>query len=174
MKTEEEFRAKIKEEIAARFVADSDYKFLIDIRKVMMEKVGKLEFSDALLKRIMLLNNEEKGEEYVAENYDKSIEELTWHLIKEQLVEANDIKVEQEDVLKMARETTKAQFAQYGMLSIPDDVLDNYAQEMLKKKETINNLVSRVVEVKLAAALKAQVTLENKNVSMEEFNKMFE
>ena len=68
VKTEEEFRAKIKEEIAARFVADSDYKFLIDIRKVMMEKVGKLEFSDALLKRIMLLNNEEKGEEYVAEN----------------------------------------------------------------------------------------------------------
>jgi len=174
VKTEEEFRAKIKEEIAARFVADSDYKFLIDIRKVMMEKVGKLEFSDALLKRIMLLNNEEKGEEYVAENYDKSIEELTWHLIKEQLVEANEIKVEQEDVLKMARETTKAQFAQYGMLSIPDDVLDNYAQEMLKKKETINNLVSRVVEVKLAAALKAQVTLENKNVSIEEFNKMFE
>ena len=81
VKTEEEFRAKIKEEIAARFVADSDYKFLIDIRKVMMDKVGKLEFSDALLKRIMLLNNEEKGEEYVAENYDKSIEELTWHLI---------------------------------------------------------------------------------------------
>ena len=80
----------------------------------------------------------------------------------------------QEDVLKMARETTKAQFAQYGMLSIPDDVLDNYAQEMLKKKETINNLVSRVVEVKLAAALKAQVTLENKNVSIEEFNKLFE
>ena len=174
VKTEEEFRAKIKEEIAARFVADSDYKFLIDIRKVMMEKVGKLEFSDALLKRIMLLNNEEKGEEYVAENYDKSIEELTWHLIKEQLVEANDIKVEQEDVLKVAKDTTKAQFAQYGMLSVPDDVLDNYVQEMLKKKETVNNLVSRVVEVKLAAALKAQVTLENKNVSIEEFNKMFE
>ena len=174
VKTEEEFRAKIKEEIAARFVADSDYKFLIDVRKVLMDKVGKLEFPDALLKRIMLLNNEEKGEEYVAENYDKSIEELTWHLIKEQLVEANNIKVEQEDVLKMARDTTKAQFAQYGMLSIPDDVLDNYAQEMLKKKETINNLVSRVVEVKLAAALKAQVTLENKSVSIEEFNKMFE
>ena len=174
VKSEEEFRAKIKEEIAARFVADSDYKFLIDVRKMMMEKVGKLEFPDALLKRIMLLNNEEKGEEYVAENYDKSIEELTWHLIKEQLVEGNEIKVEQEDVLNMAKETTKAQFAQYGMLSVPEDVLDNYAQEMLKKKETVNNLVNRVVEAKLAAALKAQVTLENKNVSVEEFNKMFE
>lgn len=172
--SEEEFRAKIKEEIAARYVADSDYKFLIDARKMLMEKVGKLEFPDALLKRIMLQNNEEKGEEYIAENYDKSVVELTWHLIKEQLVEANNIKVEQADVLEMAKEATKMQFAQYGMLSIPDDLLDNYAQEMLKKKDSVNNLVSRVVEVKLAAALKAQVTLEKKSVSIEEFNKMFE
>ena len=174
VKTEEEFRAKVKEGLAAQFVADSDYKFLIDARKVLVEKVGKLEFPDALLKRIMLMNNSEKGEDFVAENYDKSIEELTWHLIKEQLVEANGIKVEQDDVLKMAKDTTKAQFAQYGMMTVPEDLLENYAQEMLKKKDTINNLVSRVVEVKLAAALKNQATLENKTVSMEEFNKMFE
>ncbi|MFV0546488.1 MAG: trigger factor [Bacteroides sp.] len=174
VKSEEEFRAKVKENVAAQFVADSDYKFLIDVRKVLMEKVGKLEFSDTLLKRVMLLNNKEKGEEFVAENYENSIEELTWHLIKEQLVEANDIKVEQDDVLRMAKETTKAQFAQYGMLSVPEDLLENYAQEMLKKKESVNNLVNRSVEVKLAAALKAQVTLENKTVSIEEFNKMFE
>ncbi|MCI7069486.1 MAG: trigger factor [Bacteroides pyogenes] len=174
VKTEEEFRTKIKQEIEGRFTADSDYKFLIDVRKLLTDKIGKLEFPDALLKRIMLMNNEEKGEEFVAENYDKSIEELTWHLIKEQLVEANDIKVEQDDVLKMAKETTKAQFAQYGMLSVPDDLLDNYAQEMLKKKETVNNLVNRAVEAKLAAALKSQVKLENKTVSIEEFNKMFE
>ncbi|MDY4248492.1 trigger factor [Bacteroides pyogenes] len=174
VKTEEEFRAKIKEEIEGRFTADSDYKFLIDVRKMLTDKIGKLEFPDALLKRIMLMNNEEKGEEFVAENYDKSIEELTWHLIKEQLVEANDIKVEQDDVLNMAKETTKAQFAQYGMLSVPDDLLDNYAQEMLKKKETVNNLVNRAVEAKLAAALKSQVKLQNKTVSIEEFNKMFE
>ena len=122
----------------------------------------------------MLVNNQEKGEEFVAENYDKSVEELTWHLIKEKLVEANAVKVEQDDILKMAKETTKTQFAQYGMLSVPEDVLDNYAQEMLKKKESVNNLVNRVIETKLAAALKAQVTLENKTVSIEEFNKMFE
>ena len=174
VKTEEEFRVKVKESIAEQFVSDSDYKFLIDARKVLMEKVGKLEFPDALLKRIMLLNNKEKGEEFVAENYDKSIEELTWHLIKEQLVKANEIKVEQEDVIKMAKDATKAQFAQYGMLTVPEDVLENYAQEMLKKKENVDGLVNRVVEAKLAAALKSQVALDNKTVSMEEFNKMFE
>ena len=174
VKTEEEFRAKVKEGIAAQFVADSDYKFLIDARKMLMEKVGKLEFPDAILKRIMLLNNKEKGEEFVAENYEKSVEELTWHLIKEQLVKDNEIKVEQEDVINMAKDATKAQFAQYGMMTVPEDILENYAQEMLKKKENVDGLVGRVVEAKLATALKAKVTLNNKTVSMEEFNKMFE
>ena len=174
VKTEEEFRAKVKEGIAAQFVADSDYKFLIDARKMLMEKVGKLEFPDALLKRIMLLNNKEKGEEFVAENYEKSVEELTWHLIKEQLVKDNEIKVEQEDVINMAKDATKAQFAQYGMMTVPEDILENYAQEMLKKKENVDGLVGRVVEAKLATALKAKVTLNTKTVSMEEFNKMFE
>lgn len=174
VKTEEEFRAKVKEAIAKQFVADSDYKFLIDLRKVMMEKVGKLEFSDALLKRVMLANNADKGEKFVEENYDKSIEELTWHLIKEQLVKANDIKVEQDDITNMAKESTRAQFAMYGMLNVPEDLLNNYAKEMLKKKESIEGLVNRVVETKLVAAVKPQVTLEHKSISAADFNKMFE
>lgn len=174
VKTEEEFRAKVKEVIANQFVADSDYKFLIDLRKVLTDKIGKLEFPDALLKRIMLLNNPDKDEKFVEDNYDKSIEELTWHLIKEQLVKANDIKVEQKDIADMAKEATRAQFAQYGMLSVPDEILENYSKEMLKKKESVEGLVNRVVETKLATALKPQVTLENKAISAVDFNKMFE
>ena len=136
--------------------------------------LSKLEFPDALLKRIMRMNNQDKDEKFVDDNYDKSIEELTWHLIKEQLVKANNIKVEQEDVVNMAKEATRAQFAQYGMMSVPEDLLENYAKEMLKKKESVEGLVNRVVETKLASALKSQVKLNNKTISAEEFNKMFE
>ena len=174
VKTEEEFRTKVKEAIAKQFVADSDYKFLIDLRKALMEKVGKLEFPDALLKRIMHANNPDKDEKFVEDNYAKSIEELTWHLIKEQLVKANDIKVEQQDIADMAREATRAQFAQYGMLNIPDELVENYAKEMLKKKESVEGLVNRVIETKLTNAVKPQVTLEHKSISAEDFNKMFE
>ena len=174
VKTEEEFRAKVKESIAKQFEADGDFKFLVDARKALMEKVGKLEFPDALLKRVMRLNNSDKDEKFVDDNYDKSIEELTWHLIKEKLVKANDIKVEQEDITNMAKEATRAQFAQYGMLTVPDEVVENYSKEMLKKKESVEGLVNRVIESKLSAALKSQVTLEHKTVSLEEFNKMFE
>ena len=168
--SEEEFRGKIKESIAAQFEADSNYKFLLDARTYLMNKVGKLEFPDALLKKIMLLNNEDKGESFVEENYEKSLEELTWHLIKEQLTEAFEIKVEQADIMAMAKENTRMQFAQYGMMSIPEEMLENYAKEMLKKKETVESLVNRAIESKLAAALKGKVALNNKEVSMEEFN----
>ena len=170
--SEEEFRGKIKEGIAAQFLADSNYKFLLDARTYLMNKVGKLEFPDALLKKIMLMNNEDKGESFVEENYEKSLEELTWHLIKEQLVEAFEIKVEQADILEMAKENTRMQFAQYGMMSIPEEMLENYAKEMLKKKENVEGLVNRAVETKLAAALKGKVALNNKEVSMEEFNNL--
>lgn len=172
--SEEEFRARIKNELSEQFQNDSNYKFLIDVRDYVTKKLGKLEFPDALLKRIMLLNNQEKGEAFVAENYDRSIEELTWHLIKEKLVAANEIKVENNDITEMAKEVTRIQFAQYGMLNVPEDMLENYAKEMLKKKESVEQLVNRCVESKLAKALKDKVKLNNKTVSVEDFNKMFE
>lgn len=171
---EEEFRAQIKDVIAKQFEADSDYKFLIDVRNYVVNKIGKLEFADELMKRIMLENNKDKGEEFVAEHYDKSIEELTWHLIKEKLVAANNIKVEQSDITDMAKEATRAQFAQYGMINVPDELLDNYSKEMLKKRESVEALVNRVVESKLTAVLKGQVTLNHKAISAEDFNKMFQ
>lgn len=172
--SEEEFRAQIKETIAKQYEADSDYKFLIDVRSYVSGKIGKLQFADGLMKRIMLENNKDKGEEFVSEHYEKSLEELTWHLIKEKLVAANGIKIEQADINEMAKEATRAQFAQYGMINVPDELLDNYSKEMLKKRESVEALVNRAVESKLAEALKAQVTLNHKAVSAEEFNKMFE
>lgn len=172
--TEEEFRAQIKEVISGQYAADSDYKFMIDVRAYAMNKIGKLEFADELMKRIMLNNNKDKGEEFVTENYDKSIEELTWHLIKEKLVAANNIKVDQADINNIAKESARAQFTQYGILNVPDDVLDNYSKEMLKKRESVENLVNRVIEEKLGTILKEQITLNHKPVSAEEFNKMFQ
>ena len=171
---EEEFRAQIREAIAKQYVADSEYKFMIDLRSYTMNKVGQLQFADALLKRIMLDNNKEKGEEFVNENYDKSLEELTWHLIKEKLVAANDIKIEQSDVREMAKEATRAQFAQYGMINVPEELLENYAGEMIKKQESVEALVNRAIESKIVAAVKNIVNLNHKSVSVEEFNKMFE
>lgn len=172
VKDEKEFREKIAEGLQAQFVMDSDFKFLQDVRKYAEEKIGAQTYPDALLKRIMLNNNKDKGQEFVDQNYEMSIKELTWHLIKEQLVEANNIKIDDADVKETAKEAARAQFAQYGMTNVPDEYLENYAADMLKKKEYVDSLVDRSIDRKLTVALKNVVKLDEKQVSFEEFNKM--
>ena len=172
VKDEQTFRQKIADQIRAQFQQDSDYKFLLDVRKHMEKKVGKLEFPEALLKRVMLNNNKDKGEEFVEKNFEASIKELEWHLIKEKLVEAQGIKVDDADLKSVAKEAARVQFAQYGMPNVPDEYLENYAAEMLKKREHMDGLVDRAVDVKLTAALKGVVKLNEKEISMEDFQKM--
>ena len=142
------------------------------MRAYLEKKVGDLQFPEALLKRVMLNNNKDKGEDFVEKNFEGSIRELKWHLIKEQIVAASDIKIEDADLKAVAKEAIRAQFAQYGMQNVPDDVLENYADEQLKKRENVDNFVDRAVDVKLIEAVKKVVKLNEKAVSLEDFNKM--
>ena len=174
VKDEKEFRQKIADQISQQFKSDSDYKFLLDVRAHMEKKVGKLEFPEAILKRVMLNNNKDKGADFVEKNFEASIKELGWHLIKEQLVAAQDIKIEDGDLKNVAKEAARAQFAQYGMSNIPDEYLENYAQEMLKKRENVDGLVDRAVDVKLTAALKNVVKLNEKDITLEDFQKLLQ
>ena len=174
VKDEAAFRAKIAEGLQAQLVNDSDYKFILDVREHCEKKVGELQFPDALLKRIMLANNKDKGEEFVEKNYEQSIKELTWHLIKEQLIQAQEIKVNDEDIKETAKEAARAQFAQYGMTNIPEEYIENYANEILKKGESVDALVDRSIDRKLAVALKGAVKLNEKEISVEDFNKMMQ
>lgn len=171
---EKAFRERIAQDLKAQFATDSDFRFITDLRKHCEEKVGKLSFPDAILKRIMLKGNKDKGEDFVEKNYDSSIRELTWHLIKEQLVAANDIKIDDADIKEAAKEAARAQFAQYGMNNVPDEYLENYAADMLKKKEYVDNLVDRSIDRKLTDVLKKVVKLNEKDITLDEFNKLFQ
>jgi len=172
VKTEAEFRQRIADSAKAQLAINSDFRFLQDVRQYLEKKIGQLTFPEALLKRMMINNNKDKGEEFVEKNFAGSIRELEWHLIKEQLVEAAQVKVNDDDLKAVAREAVRQQFAQYGMSNIPDDVIDNYADEQLKKKENIDSYVDRAIDAKLMQALKSMVTLKHKAVTLDEFNKL--
>ena len=176
VKSEKEFREKIAAMISQQFKADADYKFLLDVRAHMEKKVGKLEFPEAILKRVMKNNNKDRKdvEEFVEKNFEASIKELGWYLIKEQLVAAQGIQVDDNDLKQVAKEAARAQFAQYGMSNVPDEYLENYAQEMLKKRENADGLVDRAIDVKLTAALKNVVKLNEKDITLEDFQKMLQ
>lgn len=172
--SEEEFKNKIKEALTDQFTPQSDYKFLLDAREVLVQKAGEMKFADDMLKRWLVAANENTTAEKVEEDFPKMIEDLKYQLIKENLVKSNNLKVEDADIEAFAKRVAQAQFAQYGMLSVPEDVLANYAKDMLKNKQTLQNIIDRAVEEKLAAWLKEQVELDVKEVSTEEFGKLFE
>lgn len=172
VKDEKAFRAKIAEGLKGQLEMDSDYKFLQDVRKYAEEKVGQLTYPDALLKRMMKENNKEKDQEFIDKNYDASIKELTWSLIRNRLSEKAQVKVNDEDVRNAARETARVQFAQYGMNNVPDEYVNNYADELLKKQESVQQFVDRAIDLKLIEAFKKTVKLNKKSISLDDFNKM--
>ena len=172
---EADFRNRIKEEIKGNFKQDADYKFGLDAKAAIMKKMEKVEFPEAFLKRWLLQQNEQKmTEEQVEKEFPKMIEELKWHLAKDQLAEAYEIKVEKADVEAYAKEMTRMQFLQYGLSNISDEMLTQYAQETLKKEDQVRGIAERVAENKIYEALKGIVKLETKEISYEDFGKLFE
>ena len=172
VKDEKEFREKIAEGLKKQLEKEIDYKFLMDVRKYAEDKVGQLTYPDALLKRVMKENNKDKDQEFIDKNYEASIKELTWSLIRNKLSEKAQIKVNDEDVRNAARETARIQFAQYGMNNVPDEYVNNYADELLKKQDTVQQFVDRAIDLKLIEATKKDVKLNKKSISLDDFNKM--
>ena len=173
VETEEAFREKVKSSLAETYNQQSDYLFAIDVNVLLVNKTGNVKLADSILKRWLLASNEENTPEKIEEDYPKIVNDLVLHLSKQQLIKSNDLKVEDADLENIAKSVTKAQFAQYGMMTVPDDLLDRYAKDMLKKEETLQNMVDRAMEEKIVKWIKEQVKVETKAVSLEEFKKLF-
>ncbi|MBQ6191959.1 MAG: trigger factor [Bacteroidaceae bacterium] len=174
VKSEEEFRKFIADDIKKNFQSEEEYQFTQDLREYVLGRIGKVDFPEALLKRFMKLRNQDKGEQYVDDNFEKSLPELLWHLAKEQICDQLEVKVQHEDVLETAKRFTRIQFAQYGMVNLPEETVTNYAASMLKNEQQAQGLVERTVENLMAAKAKEAVTLKTKEVTIEEFRKLTE
>lgn len=172
VKDEAEFRQKVADSIKTQFANDEEFKFMLDLRKHAETKVGEVAFPDELLKRIMKSNNPDKDDKFIEDNYAASVNELKWSLIKNELLKANNVKVEKEDVMNVCKDVARMQFAQYGMSNVPDEYLDNYVQQIMKDEKNLESYVERASDVKLAEALKKVVKLNEKTVSLDEFNKL--
>lgn len=174
IKDEAAFRARIADDLKKQMAENADFRFIADLRAAAEKKAGEVKYADDLMKRIMLANNKDKGMEYVEKYYAESIHQLTWQMIKQHLAQAKAIKVEEKDVKEAAKEMIRIQFAQYGMQNVPEEYVEKAADEQLKKRENVDSLVERALDVKLTEAYKQVVKLDEKQVSIDEFNKLAE
>lgn len=170
---EEEYRAALRDMIAASLVNDSNYRFTIDAKKAIQDAIGELKLPDEVLKDFLKSQNEALNNENIDEEYVRLRPELEWELEKEAVAAQLDIKVEDNDLLNTARMMARSQFAQYGMTNVPDETLDRYAQDILKDERARNQVYNQTVDMKLFGGIRATVSVDDKEVSVEEFNDLF-
>ena len=174
VKTEKEYFEKVKEMLAGQLKNDSNYRFTLDAEQVLKKKVGDLEMPDEFLKRYLVSINKDADQAKIEEEYPRTREEIVWQLIKEKVARTYDVKIEQDDLMRLARIYASQQFAQYGMGNLPDDMLDRYAGELLENKDYSRKISRRAFEDKVFATIRDNVSLNEKTVTVEEFNKLFE
>jgi trigger factor len=173
MHSEEEFRNRINEEISTNLRNESDYKLSIDLKKLAIEK-SEFQLPEAFLKRWLLKVNEKTTEELVEKEFDTFSRDLKWQLIRNKIARMNELKITEEELQKEAEKITRLQFSQYGLFYATDEQVANYAKETLKREEDAKRIADKILEEKVNVILKDMVKLENKTVSIEEFNKLFE
>lgn len=171
--SEEEFMKKIEDELAVNLKRESDFKLMMDIKDLVLEKT-EIELPEAFLKKWLLKVNEKTTEEQIDKEFESFKKDLKWQLIRNKVARDNDVKITEEELVKEAENITRLQFQQYGLFYATSEQINNYAKETLKREDDAKRIAEKVLEEKIILIMKELVKLEDKSISVEDFNKLFE
>jgi len=171
IKTVEDFRNRVKEEIMSNLKSSSEYKFGTDTREILIEKTA-LDLPEAFLKRWLIAINKDISKERIESEFEYFIKDLKWQLIKDSIIKDNELTVLQEEALDFAKQLARAQYNQYGAYNMPDENIDSFANMILEKKEESERIVKKLFEDKVFAVVKEKVEIIEKEVTLDEFNEL--
>ena len=168
VKTEEDLRSKLREEIAVNLKQASDRRFATDIRDMLVDKLNP-ELPEEFLKRWLRESNPDVTDEQIDKDFSGFLSDLRWQLIKDAVRKENDIKVEEDEAFGLAKQLAHAQYSQYGIYDAPEEQLESFAKMIMEKPEEKERLYNRLYENKAIEIIKGKITVENKEVTREEF-----
>lgn len=175
VKSEAELRAKIKSDMESRFVYNSDYKLMVDMRDKLVAS-HPMELPQEFLKRWLISINRDKPDvtpAKIEEEMPNFITDVKWQLIKNQLITEAEISIKPEEMIAAAKEFAKMQLQQFGMFNPPDEETTKWGMEILKNQEEARRLAEVELDKKLVEYFKKTIKLVNKEVTLEAFNEFF-
>jgi len=172
VKDEKEFRAKITAEAEDMFVAESDRKFQNDAVAYLIEST-KFDLPEDFLKRWMRSVSETP---VTLDDIEKDFEgyktSLKWQIIENKIAKENNLSVTREEAIVETKKLIAAQMAQYGQVSPEEEMLEQYAQQILANKDEEKNIYERAFASKMTAFFKESFKMNVKEISYEDFTKM--
>ena len=173
IKSKEEFEEKIKEEIASNLKRETDYKLLIDLKEYVTSKT-EMTFPEDFLKKWLMKVNEDLTREQLDEDFDSFIQDLKWQLIRNKVATENNMTVTEEELQNEAEAITRYQFQQYGYYYATDEQISGFAKQTLSNQEEAKRIAAKILDNKVLLHMKDVVKVDEKEISSEEFNKLFE
>lgn len=174
VKTKKEFDAKMKEQVGAELASQTEFKWEDNVRDYVIAKAN-LTLPDEFLKRWLFNINEGKFTmEDIEKEFATFVQMMKWDLIKRTVAKAEKLEVTADDATAEAKDMALAQFRYYGMAQVADDMLDNYAKQILSNKEEAKKIFERAGEKKIVGAIVAKVGVKEKKMSVEEFSSMMQ
>ena len=159
-------------EIEKELSREADYLFTIRVRNFLMEKAG-LQMPEAFLKRWLYTINEGKFTmEDIENDFDGFVKMFTWNYLQKHFIQTYELTVSEEEVNAEAKEFAKAQFAQYGMPSAPEEMIENFSKQILSNKEQAQKIYEKLYELKVVEYVKSKIKVTNKSVSADDFAKL--
>ncbi|MBR7182646.1 MAG: trigger factor, partial [Alistipes sp.] len=169
VKTKEEFDAYIDAQIEKETARECDYMFASNVRNFMLEKAA-LAMPTEFLKRWLYTINEGKFTmEDIEKDFDVFLKMFSWNYIQRQIITAEKITVTEEEAAAEAKDLAAMQFAQYGMPNAPEDMLENFAKNIMENKDQKQHIYEKLYEQKVIDYVRSKVKVTEKAVSADEF-----
>jgi len=170
----EEFRALVLKDLGADLEKESEYRLAIDIKDYFIKKLT-FDLPVEFLKRWLVVTNEDKlTEEQLNRDFPAFETDLRWQLIRNEVIKNHNIEVTQEEITGNARNYARLQFLRYGMAEVPEEMLENYANDLLKRDDEKAKIIEKLKEDKVIETIKQLITLENKKITLEKLRKLYD
>ncbi len=170
--TEEDFRAKIENQLSQGLLVDSDRKLKSDIQDELFKKLN-ISLPDAFMKRWIAATNEKPvTPEQIDQDYDQYSKELKWQLIENKIISKYNLQVTPEEVVEYTKGLLKQQLASMGLPTDDETDLTETANRVLKNQEEARNIYMMLYDVKMMDMFKSTFKLNKKEISYEDFVKI--
>lgn len=171
VKTPEDFRSRVKDEIASSFSYSSEQKFFVDTKNKLLGET-EIILPEEFLKRWLKAANKGISVEEIDKDFSSFLTDLRWQLIKNSIVRSNDLKVDDQEIMQFARQLAYNQYNQHGIYDVSEENLDRLANLILEKDEEKERIYRTITENKVMQVIKDQAETEFHEISREEFSEM--
>jgi trigger factor len=167
-----EFKQKVTEEAEKSFVVESDRMLKNDVVLYLVKKV-KLEMPDEFLKRWLVQTSEKPLTlEQVESDYHMYSKSLKWQLLENKILENNEVKVNNEDLLSFTKELVAKQMMQYGQVPSDEKQILDIAENILKNEDERKKISEQLFDEKTLSIYKKSFKLNEKSISYDDFVKL--